>query len=64
MRGTVRLDGAALDQWSAEDLGSHIGYLPQDVELFDGTMAQNIPASSPCESEPIIAAARAPACMK
>src|SRR5688572_23492111 len=41
-RGKVRLDGAALEQWSPEALGAHIGYLPQTVELFAGTVAQNI----------------------
>ncbi|WP_262517674.1 type I secretion system permease/ATPase [Agrobacterium tumefaciens] len=41
-RGTVRLDGAELDQWHPEALGPSIGYLPQGVELFDGTIAENI----------------------
>ena len=41
-RGVVRLDGAALDQWRNEDLGRYIGYLPQEVALFDGTVAENI----------------------
>ncbi|NMD07726.1 MAG: type I secretion system permease/ATPase [Phyllobacteriaceae bacterium] len=42
VRGSVRLDGATLDQRSDEDRGRAIGYLPQDVQLFDGTVAQNI----------------------
>lgn len=41
-RGGIRLDGAELSQWVPEALGPSIGYLPQGVELFDGTMAENI----------------------
>ena len=59
-QGKIRIDGAALDQWSSEALGSHIGYLPQDMELFGGTVAQNI---SRFDAEPaadaVIAAAKA-----
>ena len=40
--GAILLDGARLDQWHPEDLGRHIGYLPQNVELFAGTVKQNI----------------------
>jgi ATP-binding cassette subfamily C protein len=59
-RGKVRLDGAALEQWSSEALGSHIGYLPQDVELFAGTVAQNIARFEPApDAEAMIAAAAA-----
>jgi ATP-binding cassette subfamily C protein len=60
VRGKIRLDRAALEQWDSEALGRHIGYLPQDVELFAGTVAQNIarfdPAASP---EMVVAAAQA-----
>ena len=58
-RGRVRLDGAALDQWDSDDLGRHIGYLPQDVELFAGTIAQNISRfQRDVESSDVIAAAK------
>ena len=59
-RGRIRLDGAALDQWSPESLGPHIGYLPQDVELLAGTVAQNIAryAKEP-DAKAVIAAANA-----
>ena len=40
--GTIKLDGVKLEQWDPEDLGQHIGYLPQDVELFAGTVRDNI----------------------
>ena len=59
LRGKVRLDGAALDQWSSDVLGRHIGYLPQDVELFAGSVAQNICRfDTDAGSDAIIAAAK------
>jgi ATP-binding cassette subfamily C protein len=59
-RGKVRLDGAALDQWGPAELGQHIGYLPQDVELFAGTVGQNISRfEQDAPSEAIIAASQA-----
>jgi ATP-binding cassette subfamily C protein len=59
-RGSVRLDGATLDQWSPESLGRHIGYLPQDVELFPGNVAQNIARfEEPPNPEAVLAAAQA-----
>jgi ATP-binding cassette subfamily C protein len=60
VRGRIRLDGAALEQWSQELLGKHIGYLPQDVELMAGTVAQNIGRFSPTlDADAVIAAANA-----
>lgn len=59
-RGIVRLDGAAIEHWTPESLGRHIGYLPQDVELFAGTVAQNIARFEPDpDAEAIVAAAEA-----
>ena len=59
-RGKVRFDGAAIEQWLPEDLGRHIGYLPQDVALFDCTVAQNIARfDNNAKDEAIIAAAQA-----
>jgi len=56
--GTVRLDGADMAQWPRSDLGKYIGYLPQDVELFPGTVAGNIARLQSVESEAVIAAAK------
>ncbi|OYX52578.1 MAG: type I secretion system permease/ATPase [Sphingomonas sp. 32-66-10] len=59
-RGCVRLDGATIDQWDADQLGAHIGYLPQSVELFAGTIAQNIARFEPdAPADLVFAAARA-----
>jgi ATP-binding cassette subfamily C exporter for protease/lipase len=59
MAGTVRLDGADLYRWNKDELGPHIGYLPQDIELFDGTVAQNIARFGEVDSDQVIEAARA-----
>ncbi len=57
--GSVRLDNATLDQWDPEILGKHIGYLPQDVELFAGTVKDNISRFDPDASgEDVISAAQ------
>lgn len=59
-RGQVRLDGATLDQWSAEDRGFHIGYMPQSSDLFPGTVAENISRlATDAEDTAIVAAAQA-----
>jgi ATP-binding cassette subfamily C protein len=59
-RGAVRLDGASLDQWPMGALGKHIGYLPQGVELIEGTIAENIARFDPdAPAEAVVAAAKA-----
>jgi ATP-binding cassette subfamily C protein len=60
VQGKVRLDGAALEQWSPEALGPHIGYMPQDVELFSGSIAENIARFIPnADPNAVIRAAQA-----
>ncbi|MEX0301797.1 MAG: type I secretion system permease/ATPase, partial [Leisingera sp.] len=57
--GSVRLDGAALDQYAPDVLGGHIGYLPQRVQVFDGTIAQNIARlQQQPDAEKVVEAAR------
>jgi ATP-binding cassette subfamily C protein len=60
LRGAVRLDKASLEQWDPVQLGRDIGYVPQSIELFEGTVAQNIARFDPtADPDAIIAAARA-----
>ncbi len=59
-RGEIRINGATHDQWGPEMLGSSLGYVPQSIELIEGTLAENIARFDPeATSETIIAAARA-----
>jgi ATP-binding cassette subfamily C exporter for protease/lipase len=57
--GAVRLDGLPIDTWDRDELGPHVGYLPQDIELFDGTIAENIARMGDVNSDQVIAAAKA-----
>lgn len=59
VRGKVRIDNADISSWDSENLGKHMGYLPQDVALFPGTIAENIARLGTVESEKVIAAAKA-----
>lgn len=55
--GTVRMDGADISQWDREHLGKYIGYLPQDIELFNGTISENIARFTEIDSQKVIEAA-------
>lgn len=57
-RGEVLLDGLPIQGWSRVELGPHLGYLPQDIELFDGSIAENIARFSTLDADKVIAAAR------
>lgn len=56
--GTVRLDGADVYQWNKDELGSYIGYLPQDIELFGGTVSENIARFGEINAEKVILASK------
>lgn len=60
--GALRIDGAELSHWDPQALGRHIGYLPQDVELFAGTVAQNIARFDTIDEEAVIAVAKRAGC--
>lgn len=57
--GAIRFDGADIAQWDRGLVGPYIGYLPQDIELFDGTIADNIARFGELDSEKVVAAAKA-----
>lgn len=57
LQGVVRLDGADISAWDKHELGPHIGYLPQDIELFEGSVSDNIARFTRVDSEKVILAA-------
>ncbi|MFI3123415.1 MAG: type I secretion system permease/ATPase [Methylococcales bacterium] len=57
-QGKIRLDGADVFTWDRNDLGPHIGYLPQDIELFEGTISENIARFGEIDPEKVVNAAK------
>lgn len=58
LNGKIRLDGSDIYTWNKTDLGPSMGYLPQDIELFDGTLAENICRFGEVDSEKVVSAAQ------
>ncbi len=58
MSGTVRLDGADIHKWDTQKLGPYLGYLPQDIELFEGTIAENIARLGEVDAVKVVEAAQ------
>ncbi|WP_417504252.1 type I secretion system permease/ATPase [Marinomonas gallaica] len=58
LNGTLRIDGAEVQHYNRDEIGPHIGYLPQDIELFNGTVSENIARFGEVDSDLVVAAAK------
>jgi PrtD family type I secretion system ABC transporter len=56
--GSVRLDGAEIADWAHDEVGRYIGYVPQEIEFFEGTIAENVARLGPVDSDQVVAATR------
>ncbi len=57
-RGSVRLDGVEISDWNHDELGPHLGYVPQEIEFFEGTVAENVARMGTVDPDQVVAAAR------